>query len=176
MSRGYFGIGIEGASKPLNLGALFRTAHAFGASFLFTIEAHSRIREQFSDTSKAVGHLPYYQWDHVTDMALPKDCQLVVAELTDKAVDLPSFTHPQKACYVLGRERGEVSEELLELADHVVRIPTKFCINVGLAGALIMYDRQISLGRYDRPIMPGGAVEPPSGQVHPKVSRTRTKS
>ena len=31
--RGYFGIGAEGISKPMNLGALMRTAHAFGASF-----------------------------------------------------------------------------------------------------------------------------------------------
>ena len=30
--RGYFGIGVEGISKPMNLGSLFRTAHAFGAS------------------------------------------------------------------------------------------------------------------------------------------------
>ncbi len=170
--RGYFGIGIEGASKPLNLGALFRTAHAFGASFLFTIEAHHRIQEEFSDTSKSVGHLPYYQWDGVADMALPADCQLVAAELTDAAVDLPSFTHPSKACYVLGRERGEVSAELMARADHVVRIPTKFCINVAQAGALIMYDRIISRGQQaPRPIMPGGPTEVLPRQSHPRKSR-----
>ena len=35
--RGYFGIGAEGVSKSANVGALLRTAHAFGASFCFTI-------------------------------------------------------------------------------------------------------------------------------------------
>ena len=30
-SRGYFGIGVEGVSKSANVGALLRTAHAFGA-------------------------------------------------------------------------------------------------------------------------------------------------
>ena len=35
--RGYFGIGVEGVSKSANAGALLRTAHAFGASFCFTI-------------------------------------------------------------------------------------------------------------------------------------------
>jgi len=39
ISRGYFGIGVEGISKPMNAGNLFRTAHAFGASFVFTIGA-----------------------------------------------------------------------------------------------------------------------------------------
>src|SRR3546814_2552323 len=27
--RGYFGIGVEGISKPMNVGNLFRSAHAF---------------------------------------------------------------------------------------------------------------------------------------------------
>ena len=35
--RGYFAIGVEGISKPMNLGNLLRSAHAFGASFFFTI-------------------------------------------------------------------------------------------------------------------------------------------
>ena len=33
--RGYFAIGAERISKPMNLGALMRTGHAFGASFVF---------------------------------------------------------------------------------------------------------------------------------------------
>ncbi len=35
--RGYFGIGAEGISKAMNVGSLFRSAHAFGASFMFTV-------------------------------------------------------------------------------------------------------------------------------------------
>jgi len=159
--RGYFGIGIEGASKPMNVGALFRTAHAFGASFVFTIDAHWKVRENHSDTSKTLGHLPYYEWDAAGDMNLPKDCKVVAIELMDDAVDLPSFTHPPKACYVLGRERGAVSQDVLECADHVVKIPTKFCVNVGLAGAIVMYDRMMSLGRFaPRPLMTGQEPEP----------------
>ena len=38
--RGYFGIGAEGISKPMNLGNLIRSAHAFGASFVFLVDAH----------------------------------------------------------------------------------------------------------------------------------------
>ena len=37
--RGYFAIGAERSSKALNLGNLMRSAHAFGASFTFTIGA-----------------------------------------------------------------------------------------------------------------------------------------
>ena len=37
--KGYFGIGVEGVSKAMNVGTLFRTAHAFDAAFVFTVRA-----------------------------------------------------------------------------------------------------------------------------------------
>lgn len=43
--RGYFGIGVEGVGKPMNLGNLWRAAHAFGASFVFTVGAAYGRRE-----------------------------------------------------------------------------------------------------------------------------------
>jgi hypothetical protein len=71
---------------------------------------------------------------------------------------------------VLGRERGSLSPALVALCAHVVRIPTKFCVNVGLAGAIVMYDRVIALGGYPaRPIMPGGP--PPEMTETPRVRR-----
>ena len=59
--RGYFGFGAEGISKPMNMGNLVRSAHAFGAQFVFTVSAHYSVREGKSDTSKAPNHLPWYQ-------------------------------------------------------------------------------------------------------------------
>ncbi len=156
--RGYFAIGAEGISKPMNLGALMRTAHAFGAQFVFSVNAADKVRDAYrADTSKSFQHVPYYAWDSQEDMVLPKGCQLVGVELTDEAVDLPSFRHPLAAAYVLGREKGDLSEAMLACCAHVVSIPTRFCINVSLAGALVMYDRHLSWGGYaPRPIMPGG--------------------
>ena len=40
--RGYFSIGVENISKPMNLGNLIRSAHAFGANSVFTISPHKR--------------------------------------------------------------------------------------------------------------------------------------
>jgi tRNA G18 (ribose-2'-O)-methylase SpoU len=156
--RGYFGIGAEGISKPMNVGALMRTAHAFGASFFFTVEAHPKVREAYhADTSRAFDHVPYYPYDTVDDLRLPRGCQLIGVELTDDAVELPAFKHPAAAAYVLGRELGSLTPAMLSRCAHVVKIPTRFCLNVGLAGALVMYDRVLCLGGYPaRPIMPGG--------------------
>lgn len=159
--RGYFGVGAEGISKPMNLGALMRTAHAFGASFFFSVNAAKKLREtHYADTSKSSEHMPWYAWETIDQMMLPKGCQLVGVELTEDAVDLPSFRHPPNAAYVLGREKGDLSPEMLERCAHVVKIPTRFCLNVSLAGALVMYDRMIAHGGYPaRPIMPGGPKE-----------------
>ena len=156
--RGYFSIGSERISKPMNLGALMRTANAFGASYVFSIDAEHRLRDAYqADTSKSAGQIPYYQWDSVDEMQMPRGCQLVGIELTDDAVILPTFRHPPQAAYILGPEKGNLSDEILARCAHVVKIPTKFCINVSLAGALVMYDRHLSMGGYaPRPIMPGG--------------------
>lgn len=157
LSRGYFAIGAERISKCLNLGNLMRSAHGFGASFTFTIGATYQALEARADTSKGALHLPHYDWGGVGEMALPERCRLVGVELLDDAIDLPSFHHPLQAAYVLGAERGELSPELLARCDHVVRIPSAFSINVAMAGAIVMYDRVRSLGRFaPRPVGEGG--------------------
>jgi tRNA G18 (ribose-2'-O)-methylase SpoU len=159
--RGYFGIGVEGLSKPMNAGNLFRSAHAFGASFVFTVAALCTPEDAASDTSDSPGQVPFYGFDSVRELRLPDGCSLVGVELTDDAVDLPSFRHPRCAAYVLGQERGSLTPELMACVDHVVKIPTRFSLNLATAGAIVMYDRLISLRRFgERPVVPGGPVEP----------------
>ena len=51
-TRGYFAIGAERISKQLNVGNMVRSAHAFGASFVFTIGAEYSGEEAHADTSK----------------------------------------------------------------------------------------------------------------------------
>lgn len=160
--RGYFGIGAERISKQMNLGSLFRTAHAFGASFVFTVAAtYAREEGEIADTSRTTGNVPLYDFESVRDLRLPQDCSLIGVEITEDAVELPSFRHPRCAAYVLGQERGSLSPELVGLCEHVVKIPTKFAVNLAIAGAIVMYDRLISTGRFAaRPIVPGGPAEP----------------
>jgi len=167
LPRGYFGIGAERISKALNLGNLLRSAHAFGASFTFTIGATYQALEALPDTSKGQRHIPHYNWSSTTDIKLPASCTLVGIELIEVAVDLPSFRHPLRAAYVLGAERGTLSDALLSRCDHVVRIPSRFCINVAIAGAIVMYDRLKSLAPFPaRPIVAGGAQAEREPHVH----------
>jgi tRNA G18 (ribose-2'-O)-methylase SpoU len=160
-SRGFFGMGVEGISKGANLGNLVRSTHAFGGSFFFTVNPQIDMQEvRVSDTAASALHMPFYVYDSVKKMMLPEGCQLVGVEFLEDAVDLPSFHHPSRAAYVLGPEMGNLSPEMLSLCDHVIKIPMKFCINVGVAGALVMYDRLVSTGRHaPRPARPGGPTD-----------------
>jgi len=155
--RGYFGVGVEGVSKAMNLGNLVRIAHAFDASFFFSVAPRLKLSDANSDTSNAEGQLPFYSFDKPEDFRLPLGCRLVGVEITDDAVELPRFRHPARAAYVFGAERYSLSPQMLSLCEFVVKIPTRFSINVGMAGAIVLYDRLVNLGGYGgRPVTPGG--------------------
>jgi len=175
--RGYFGVGVDGLSKAMNLGNLTRIANAFDASFFFTVNSHHKLADAQSDTSRSQQSMPYYRFNNIDEFQLPLDCALVAVEVTEDAVELPRFRHPLRAAYVFGAERLSISEGMLKRANFVVKIPMKFSINVGMAGAIILYDRLISLGNYPaRPVMAGGpsaADLPPPHQWGAPLVRDR---
>ncbi len=168
LTRGYFGIGVEGVSKSANVGALLRTAHAFGAAFCFTVapgfDAHAA---RLADTSDTARHVPLWRFTDAASLALPKGCALVGIEITEDAALLPSFRHPLNAAYVLGPERSSLSPAMMARCQHVVRIPTRFSLNLAVAGALVLYDRLLQHGRFaDRPVMSGGGSPDPAQAGH----------
>ena len=173
--RGYFAAGVDGISKPMNLGNLVRIAHAFDASFFFTINAQVKLSDAQSDTSRAEGALPFYSFPTADEFRLPVGCRLVGVEITDDAIELPRFHHPTRAAYIFGAERMSLSDAVLKRCEFVVKIPTRFSINVGMAGAIVLYDRLISLGGYPaRPLSTGGkgAEIPPPHKWGAPIMRT----
>ena len=105
-TRGYFGIGVEGVSKSANVGALLRTAHAFGAAFCFTVGAGFDARAgRSADTSDTAASVPLWRYPSAEAMALPQGCVLVGVERLEDAAELPSFRHPLNAAYILGPTR-----------------------------------------------------------------------
>ena len=153
--RGYFGIGVENVSKAMNAGAVMRTAHAFGANFSFFVGGPLNKDEiRMSDTSNTENRLPTYYFNGVKDLRLPKGCKLVGIELLDDAEYLPSFKHPRLAAYILGSERYGLSKEILKKCDKIIKVPTKFSLNLALTGGIVLYDRIISMKNFDnRPLI-----------------------
>ena len=175
-SRGYFGIGVEGVSKSANVGALLRTAHAFGAAFCFIVGPGWDARAgRLADTPNTPDHVPLWRFPTIEALQLPQHCVLVGLELLETATDLPSFRHPMNAAYVLGPERSGLSPAMVERCRHVVRIPTRFALNLAVVGALVLYDRLLQHGRFaERPVGSLGPIadEPaPVGHGAPRFRR-----
>jgi tRNA G18 (ribose-2'-O)-methylase SpoU len=140
--RGYFGIGIQGAKTKENVGGLWRTAHAFGAAFIFTV-GH-RYPVQPSDTTKASRHVPLFEHTDIEAFldARPRDCELVAVECGQgKPRPLPEFTHHERAIYVLGAEDHGMDPRMLAACDRQLEIPLEMCLNVAVTGAVVLYDR-----------------------------------
>lgn len=141
MNRGYFGIGVYHPKTTENIGTLWRSAHNFGADFIFTIG--KRYKRQASDTTKADKHIPLYEYDTFEDFKnnLPKGCRIVCVEQAEGASNLKTIAHPEAAAYLLGAEDYGIPEKLM-FGCQKVFIDTPMCLNVAVAGSIVMYDRK----------------------------------
>lgn len=141
IERGFFGICVKNLQKEINYGSLLRTAACFDADFIGIIGKHDI--NLASDTCKSYRHVPtflYKDWEEFISH-IPIDCKTVAVELSDKASSLINFKHPERAVYILGPENGSLSSEILESCDYIVQIPSKNCLNVSVAGSIVIYDR-----------------------------------
>ena len=154
--RGYFAVGVDGISKPMNLGNLMRIAHAFGASFFFTVDARVRLADALSDTSCGgpPAGLPVRLHRRVAPAArLPSSVSRSPMTRSNCRVSAILSAPPMSSV----RNASLCRLPMLARCQHVVRIPTRFSINVGMAGAIVLYDRMLTFGRFpDRPIRRGG--------------------
>ena len=146
--RGYFGIGVVHSKTAHNIGTLLRSANVMGAAFVFTVGR--RYGTQASDTMRTDRHLPLYHYDSIDDLVahLPLGCQLIGIELDDRSVPLHHARHPMQACYLLGAEDSGLSNDDRAKCHRLIEIqgPTR-CLNVAVAGSIVMYDRLRALHR-----------------------------
>ncbi len=147
MQRGYFGIGIVGCKTKVNIGTLWRSAHNFGAAFLVMIAPrygcpHER---QASDTTNARLHIPYYSYEtfELFMENRPWSCALIGVEQAPGSRNLQGFLHPHRAIYLLGAEDSGLPERVMGACQSIIHIETPMCLNVSVAGSIVMYDRQV---------------------------------
>lgn len=134
-------IGLTDPKSPSNVGAVMRAAGCYDASKVFyTGERYERASRFHTDTKNVTSRIPL---QHIEDFAeLKKDGrQLVCVDLIQGAIPLPDFTHPEKAIYVFGAEDSSISQQLVDIADAVVFVPTIGCMNLAASVNVLLYDR-----------------------------------
>lgn len=142
MSRGYFAVGIYRPKFAANVGALLRSARAFGAQYTFTIEKRYGGHTAATDTTKSHRHIPHFDYSSLAAFKshLPIESSVVGIEVpADRA--LIGYVHPTRAIYLLGAEDYGLSDEALAVCHEVVNIDTNYCLNVAVAGAIVMHER-----------------------------------
>ena len=146
--RGYFGIGIHCPKITKNIGTLWRTAHILDADFMFIIG--KRYETMSTDTRKSWRHVPLFEYpDYETfRSSLPKGSKLVGIELDEQSVPLATYSHPQRAVYLLGAEDFGLPPEVIATCDDIVQIPGKASLNVSVAGSIVIYDRLLKRGGF----------------------------
>lgn len=137
----YFGIGIYKPKTWENLGSLWRTAHVFGASFIFVIDA--KYKKQSSDVLKVWAKIPLFQYTTVEAFldTVPYSCKVVGIEQSPAAVPIKEYAHPSRAVYLLGSENDGLTKALKDKCHELVILPGEQSLNVAVAGSLVLFDR-----------------------------------
>ena len=73
---------------------------------------------------------------------MPMGAELIFIEQADGVTDLRTFSHLEAAIYILGAEDYGVPEEEM-LGSRKGAISTPLCINVVVAGSIVLYDRAV---------------------------------
>ena len=130
------------------MGHTLRAALGFTARMVILANKDESInvRKLSTDPGRAYRHIPVLEVQDIFDV-LPQDCVPIAVELTDQAVDLTTFVHPERACYIFGPENGSVDPGILAKCAHVVKIPTTMSLNLGMTVNIVMYDRLAKLTR-----------------------------
>ena len=143
--RGYCAIGIVGCKTEVNIGGLWRSAHAFGAAYIFCIgpRYHRAHRRQATDVSNAMRNLPFIVYDDFSTFlaARPYGAMLIGAEQAPESVPLETLCHPRCALYVLGAEDSGLPIFVREKCQKIIAINTSVCLNVASAVSIVLYDR-----------------------------------
>lgn len=102
--RGYSAIGLHQPKTAANVGSVLRAAHCYGAAMVAT--TGKRYTKAPTDPQNGYRHIPLLNVDDLKAI-IPYNCVPVAVEFFSCSRSLITYTHPERAFYILGR-RTEV--------------------------------------------------------------------
>lgn len=127
--------------SAFNVGALLRTAECFGVEHV-SLSGYTPTPDTDKTARTSLGTEKSVAWSgdanvHDAIARAKRDGYAVIAlETARAAVALDEFQWPEKCALLLGNERFGLDRDVLDQADHLIKIPmhgTKNSLNVGIA-------------------------------------------
>lgn len=136
---------IDAVQDPGNLGTMIRTADAAGFSKVVlgkgTVDLYND--KVIRSTQGSLFHIPIQQADLLEEIPqLQQAGYSVWGSTLQRAQNYAEVTAQAKTAVIVGNEGAGVADELIALADELVKIPIygkAESLNVGIAAAILMY-------------------------------------
>ena len=139
---------LDGVQSPYNVGAIVRTAAAFGVEHLYLAGA-SQAPSAPGSRKISLGTERYLTWKGYENAsaaaraAVASGLTVIGVELTDDARPIHGVDLPPDVCLALGHEDRGLSKSLLEMLEVVVFVPQSGkvgSLNVATAAAIALYE------------------------------------
>ncbi|OGH87269.1 MAG: hypothetical protein A2206_03055 [Candidatus Magasanikbacteria bacterium RIFOXYA1_FULL_40_8] len=147
MRKNFFYLILPNIRSCHNVGAMFRTADAFGIDKIFLV-GYTPAPPKPQIDKVSLGAEKWMPFEVKKDLKtlikkLKKDkFEIVALEKTADSIDIKDFKTNRDFALVVGNEVEGVTEDILKLCDKVVHIPMlgkKESLNVSIAGGIAMY-------------------------------------
>jgi len=150
-------IALTNPKTPTNVGAVMRAAGCYKADqIIYNGNRYAKAAEYHkhtlqTDTFNMADKIPLLRVESF--LALKESLEsvpltakvicvdLVEGDLVEGAIPLPHFVHPPEAVYIFGPEDSSIKQDVIDIADDVVYVPTVGCMNLAATVNVLLYDR-----------------------------------
>ncbi|CAH0541829.1 tRNA (guanosine(18)-2'-O)-methyltransferase TrmH [Vibrio marisflavi] len=152
---------LEEVHKPNNVSAVIRTADATGLHKVHAVWPTEQMRTLSHTSAGARNWVEVDTHDTIEDAVCSlktQGMQVLVTNLSDKAVDFREIDYTKPTAVILGSEKFGASKSAIELADQDIIVPMMGMVqslNVSVASAIVLYEAQRQRqekGMYDREV------------------------
>ncbi|REL31205.1 tRNA (guanosine(18)-2'-O)-methyltransferase TrmH [Thalassotalea euphylliae] len=139
---------MEGVHKAHNLAAVVRTCDAIGVSAVHAVWKNEQMRASGGIAAGSQNWVDVHNYSSTKDAINElkrQNMQVLVTNLSDKAVDFREIDYTKPTAIILGQEKFGASDIAKEMADQDIIIPMVGMVqslNVSVANAVVLYEAQ----------------------------------
>jgi len=151
-TKAHITIALTNPKTPTNVGAVMRAAGCYQADqIIYNGNRYAKAAEYHkhtlqTDTFNMADKIPLLRVDSFLNLkdtleSIPPTAKIICVDLVEGATPLPHFVHPEQAVYIFGPEDSSIKQDVIDIADDVVYVPTVGCMNLAATVNVLLYDR-----------------------------------